>query len=83
MLLAEKSSNRVVRQSQDEVSATLALPVALLRHVIPETQIFTLLEILKEVQRLVTRMRDPANKVPTLLDHVTYVHDIFLHLNGN
>ncbi|EKM74924.1 hypothetical protein AGABI1DRAFT_123475 [Agaricus bisporus var. burnettii JB137-S8] len=71
MLLAEKSSNRVVRQSQDEISATLALPIALLRHVAVETQVSTLLEILREVQRLVTCLRDPANKVSTLLDHVT------------
>lgn len=83
MLLAEKSSNRVVRQSQDEISATLALPIALLRHVAVETQVFTLLEILREVQRLVTCLRDPANKVSTLLDHVTYVLLIFLHPNGS
>lgn len=70
MLLAEKSSNRVVRQNQEEVSVTLALPVSLLHHATSATQVSAFLEILKEIQRLVTCMKDPANKVSALLDHV-------------
>ncbi|KAF9451337.1 hypothetical protein P691DRAFT_663457 [Macrolepiota fuliginosa MF-IS2] len=70
MLLAEKSSNRIVRQTQEEGSGTLALPTALLHHVAPTIQIAALIEFLNESQRLVSCSVDPVNKPSTLLDHI-------------
>ncbi|KXN83997.1 U3 small nucleolar RNA-associated protein 10 [Leucoagaricus sp. SymC.cos] len=69
MLLAEKSTNRIVRQSQNEASSTLSLPVALLQHVPPSIRISALVEFLRESQRLATSAADPANHIPALLDH--------------
>lgn len=76
MLLVAKSSNRVVKQTQEEATATLALPIALLHHVTPTIQVTAFVEFLKESQRLVTCAVDPVNKTPTLLDHILYVSQL-------
>lgn len=77
MLLSEKLSNRVVRQNQDETSATLALPIALLHHVAPTIQANVLLQIIEEVRRLVICATDPVNKAAAFLDHIVLVHFLF------
>ncbi|KAJ7054756.1 hypothetical protein C8F01DRAFT_1162846 [Mycena amicta] len=61
MLLAEKSANRIVRQTPEEVQNLLGLPV--FRH---SRQILT--EILREAQRLVARAIDVENLDPCVLD---------------
>jgi U3 small nucleolar RNA-associated protein 10 len=73
MLLAEKSTNRIVRQSQEEVSSALRLPVALLQHVSPSIRVSALVEFLKESQRLANSAADPRTHIPALLDHIAYV----------
>ncbi|KAJ3564821.1 hypothetical protein NP233_g8044 [Leucocoprinus birnbaumii] len=70
MLLAEKSTNRIVKQSQEDTSAALALPVALLQHVSPSTQVFALVEFLQESQRLTTCAVNPGDHPPALLDQI-------------
>lgn len=73
MLLAEKSTNRIVRQSQEEASAAIGLPVILLQHVSPLTRISAFVEFLKETERLVLCASNPADHPPALLDHIVYV----------
>jgi len=73
MLLAEKSTNRIVRQSQEEASATLGLPVILLQHVPPTIRISAFVEFLKEIERLAICASNPADHPPALLDHIVYV----------
>jgi len=75
MLLAEKSTNRIVKQSQ-EASATLGLPVILLQRVPPTIQISAFVEFLKEVERLAICASNPADHPPALLDHIVYVSSL-------
>ena len=80
MLLAEKSTNRIVRQSQEEAAVTLNLPVILLQHVPPIIRISAFVEFLKEVERLAICASNPADHPPALLDHIVYVFESHLCL---
>ncbi|KAF7321073.1 U3 small nucleolar RNA-associated protein 10 [Mycena chlorophos] len=68
MLLAEKSANRIVRQTPEDVQSLLALPVSVLHRYPSAVQTFILTEILREAQRLVVRALDPENLEPCVLD---------------
>ncbi|KAI6147846.1 hypothetical protein BKA82DRAFT_4145263 [Pisolithus tinctorius] len=61
MLLVDKVTNRVVRQTLEEAQTTLALPIALLRHFSRPLQIYVLCQALRECIRLIS---------PTFLDYV-------------
>ncbi|KAF7307826.1 U3 small nucleolar RNA-associated protein 10 [Mycena kentingensis (nom. inval.)] len=68
MLLAEKSANRIVRQTPEEVQSLLALPISVLQRHASPVQTFILTEILREAQRLVARATHAENIDPCVLD---------------
>ncbi|KAJ7178741.1 armadillo-type protein [Mycena crocata] len=68
MLLVEKMTNRVVRQTPEEVQNLLVLPISVLHRYAPALQTFILTEVLREAQRLVARAADPENLEASLLD---------------
>ncbi|EKM52689.1 uncharacterized protein PHACADRAFT_101069 [Phanerochaete carnosa HHB-10118-sp] len=53
LLLVDKVSSKIVRQSSADVVATLALPLATLGRYTPELQFSTLAEMLQEARRLI------------------------------
>ncbi|KAF4568223.1 snoRNA-binding rRNA-processing protein utp10 [Pleurotus pulmonarius] len=65
ILLVAKSTSRSARPQTDE--GPFALPNSIMRHYPPSLQISTLVEALKESQRLIRRCVDPSNAAPTLL----------------
>ncbi|KAI6126293.1 hypothetical protein EDD16DRAFT_1553513 [Pisolithus croceorrhizus] len=69
MLLVDKVTNRVVRQTLEEAQTTLALPIALLRHFSRPLQVHVLCETLRECTRLVSRLNTPEEKA-TFLDYI-------------
>ncbi|KAI6022898.1 hypothetical protein BKA83DRAFT_89928, partial [Pisolithus microcarpus] len=69
MLLVDKVTNRVVRQTPEEAQTTLALPIAMLRHFSRPLQIQVLCEVLRECTRLVSRLNGPEEKA-TFLDYI-------------
>ncbi|KAI6037989.1 hypothetical protein EDC04DRAFT_2699173 [Pisolithus marmoratus] len=70
MLLVDKATNRVVRQSLEEAQTTLALPIALLRHFSRPLQIYVLCETLRECMRLISRLNTPEEEKATFLDYI-------------
>ncbi|KAL0575096.1 snoRNA-binding rRNA-processing protein utp10 [Marasmius crinis-equi] len=68
LLLVDKSSNRIARQSSDDAQATLAVPTSLMHHYSPALQIAALVETLREAERLAKRATGTSTDQPTLLD---------------
>ncbi|ESK96722.1 u3 small nucleolar RNA-associated protein 10 [Moniliophthora roreri MCA 2997] len=68
LLLVEKSTNRVIRQNTDEVMSALALPISLIHHYSPSLQIFALVEMIRESDRLADRTNGVNTSQVTLLD---------------
>ncbi|KAF8966928.1 armadillo-type protein [Flammula alnicola] len=68
MLLLEKSANRIVRQSPEEVQNSLSLPASVFQHSSYELQVHTAIEILNESQRIVTHITDPKSGQPIFLE---------------
>ncbi|KIO17877.1 hypothetical protein M407DRAFT_226933, partial [Tulasnella calospora MUT 4182] len=75
MLLVDKSTNRVVRQAEDDVSQTLSLPLAMFARHPHELRLDALVEILEECQRLGRKIDDPINSdVTSFLQLSLYVN---------
>ncbi|OAX34660.1 hypothetical protein K503DRAFT_428951 [Rhizopogon vinicolor AM-OR11-026] len=71
MLLVDRVANRVSRQHDDEASASLGLPISLLRHFPQPAQLHVFKEALREATRLIHNIiSDEAGA--TFLD---YLHD--------
>ncbi|KAF9480276.1 hypothetical protein BDN70DRAFT_905831 [Pholiota conissans] len=70
MLLLDKSANRIVRQSVDEIQNSLSLPLSVFQHVPYELQIHTATEILRECQQIVSHIVDPESTQPMFLDAI-------------
>ncbi|OJA15136.1 hypothetical protein AZE42_07566 [Rhizopogon vesiculosus] len=71
MLLVDRVANRVSRQHDDEASASLGLPISLLRHFPQPAQLHVFKEALREATRLIRNIiSDEADA--TFLD---YLHD--------
>ncbi|KAF8889071.1 hypothetical protein BD779DRAFT_1714897 [Infundibulicybe gibba] len=68
MLLLEKAANRIVRQNDDEIQATLALPMSILQHYSPTIQIKVLAELLRESYRLASKILTPGSAQLAFLD---------------
>ncbi|KAL5520451.1 hypothetical protein ACEPAG_9675 [Sanghuangporus baumii] len=68
MLLTDKFTNRVSRQTKQEAQATLALPLSVMQHYVPKTQLAAMTEIFNEVQRLVKKVEEHASEEKTFLE---------------
>ncbi|TDL26887.1 hypothetical protein BD410DRAFT_763071 [Rickenella mellea] len=68
MLLTDKVSNRVIRQSPEESQALLGLPLSLLQHYSVDIQVAAMKEILLESQRIFTLLSDPSNAGDVFLE---------------
>ncbi|KAG8978867.1 snoRNA-binding rRNA-processing protein utp10, partial [Tulasnella sp. 427] len=65
MLLVDRSANRIVRQAEDDVGQTLALPLALLAKHPHELRLDAFVEVLEECQRLGQKLDDPIKSEVT------------------
>ncbi|KAI0920552.1 hypothetical protein AcV5_010550 [Taiwanofungus camphoratus] len=67
MLLIDKMSNRVVRQNTHDAQISLSLPLAAFHHYSTELHLSLLIELVREVHRLVNQESDVHNLQPTFL----------------
>ncbi|KAJ3530702.1 hypothetical protein NM688_g7673 [Phlebia brevispora] len=72
MLLVEKAANRVVRQTSEESSSSLALPLSALQRYGKDLQLSrpkqTVVETLRETQRLIELALEPTSDVKTFTE---------------
>ncbi|KAH7908681.1 hypothetical protein BJ138DRAFT_1128268 [Hygrophoropsis aurantiaca] len=68
MLLVDKVANRVSRQSAEEAQTQLTLPLSVIRQFSIPLQLFVLTEVLRESQRLISRVMDPESAGTAFLD---------------
>ncbi|KAL5525140.1 UTP10 [Sanghuangporus sanghuang] len=68
MLLTDKFANRVSRQTKQEAQATLALPLSVMQHYVPKTQLAAMTEIINEAQRLLKKVEDHASEEKVFLE---------------
>lgn len=68
MLFISKTANKVVRQTSDDLLATLSLPLTLVGHYDAETQRAILKDILEEAGRLVHAAVEPDGEHRVVLD---------------
>ncbi|THH02630.1 hypothetical protein EW145_g6726 [Phellinidium pouzarii] len=68
MLLADKMSNRVPRQSHQEAESSLVLPQSILQHYSAPVKFAAMKDIVREVERLVKLLRAPTSSEKVFLE---------------
>lgn len=74
LLLVDKVSNRVVRQTPEDIATSLSLPLSILQRSSPGAQTQTLVEVLQEARRLIEVETGGSDSARTFLEaHVCVV----------